>query len=656
MSKTVAQIYANNPSTTILDGDLIYMVQSPYTPGTDTAILGSNLKGLFLQKANNLSDLSNIPIARNNLGLSALATATPPLSLTLGGTGASLVASNGGIFYSNATTAAILAGTATAGQIIRSGASSAPSWSTATYPSAAGSAGNVLTSDGTNWNSTAPAASGIVNPGTINELAYYAATGSAVSGLATAASGTLITSAGGVPSISQTLPSAVQGNITSLGTISSGTWNGSIITGIYGGTGVNNGASTITVDGNFAMSGGFTFTGTLTGNTGVTFPTSGTLATTSQLPTPAALTKVDDTNVTLTLGGTPATALLEATSLTLGWTGQLSGTRGGTGVNNGSSTITIGGNVTFSGGFTFTGTITGNTSVTFPTSGTLATTAQLLTSPLTTKGDIWVWSTTNDRLPVATGDGKILQVSSGAATGLAYSTPTYPSASGSAGKILRSDGTNNVYTTSTFADTYTASNLLYSNGANTVTGLATANNGILTTDGSGVPSISNTVGAGLTMPSITFNTTTGVVGTTTNDNAAAGSVGEFVSSVVLVGSAVSLTTNVSKTITSISLTAGDWDVQGEFAPSGAATTVLQQITGAISLTNNTIDTTPATAAAKFASGTVSFTIGTSNLPYYTLSPCRISVSGTTTVYLVMNVTFITSTATGFGKITARRVR
>ena len=49
--------------------------------------------------------------------------------------------------------------------------------------------------------------------------------------------------------------------------------------------------------------------------------------------TPAALTKVDDTNVTLTLGGTPATALLQATSLTLGWSGQLSVARGGTGGN-----------------------------------------------------------------------------------------------------------------------------------------------------------------------------------------------------------------------------------------------------------------------------------------------------------------------------------
>lgn len=41
----------------------------------------------------------------------------------------------------------------------------------------------------------------------------------------------------------------------------------------------------------------------------------------------AALTKTDDTNVTLTLGGTPASSLLAATSLTLGWTGTLAAGR-----------------------------------------------------------------------------------------------------------------------------------------------------------------------------------------------------------------------------------------------------------------------------------------------------------------------------------------
>jgi len=52
-----------------------------------------------------------------------------------------------------------------------------------------------------------------------------------------------------------------------------------------------------------------------------------------QWSAPAALTKTDDTNVTLTLGGSASTALLNAASLTLGWTGTLAVTRGGTGLS-----------------------------------------------------------------------------------------------------------------------------------------------------------------------------------------------------------------------------------------------------------------------------------------------------------------------------------
>jgi hypothetical protein len=60
------------------------------------------------------------------------------------------------------------------------------------------------------------------------------------------------------------------------------------------------------------------------------------------------LTKSDDTNVTISLGGTPASALLQPVSLTLGWTGQLAVGRGGTGastltgvlIGNGTSAVT----------------------------------------------------------------------------------------------------------------------------------------------------------------------------------------------------------------------------------------------------------------------------------------------------------------------------
>jgi hypothetical protein len=53
-----------------------------------------------------------------------------------------------------------------------------------------------------------------------------------------------------------------------------------------------------------------------------------------QWSAPAALTKTDDTNVTLTLGGSASTSLLNAASLTLGWTGTLATSRGGTGLSS----------------------------------------------------------------------------------------------------------------------------------------------------------------------------------------------------------------------------------------------------------------------------------------------------------------------------------
>lgn len=57
-------------------------------------------------------------------------------------------------------------------------------------------------------------------------------------------------------------------------------------------------------------------------------------------------------------------------------------------------------------------------------------------------------------------------LSAGAAALPAWSTPTYPSASGTARKILVSDGTNNVYSTETWAVPGTSGNVLTSNGTN----------------------------------------------------------------------------------------------------------------------------------------------------------------------------------------------
>ncbi len=70
-----------------------------------------------------------------------------------------------------------------------------------------------------------------------------------------------------------------QTSITTLGTVGTGTWQGTVIAGQYGGTGVNNNGKTITLGGNLTTSGAFATTLTVTATTNVTLPTTGTLAT-----------------------------------------------------------------------------------------------------------------------------------------------------------------------------------------------------------------------------------------------------------------------------------------------------------------------------------------------------------------------------------------
>jgi hypothetical protein len=95
---------------------------------------------------------------------------TGTLNLTHGGTNASLTASNGGIVWSNATQMQILSGTATASQVLLSGASATPAWSTATYPATT----------------------------TVNQL-LYSSSANVIAGLATANSAMIFTTSAGVP-------------------------------------------------------------------------------------------------------------------------------------------------------------------------------------------------------------------------------------------------------------------------------------------------------------------------------------------------------------------------------------------------------------------------------------------------------------------------
>lgn len=131
-----------------------------------------------------------------------------------------------------------------------------------------------------------------------------------------------------------------QTSITTLGTITTGVWNGSTIGTVRGGTGF----SSYTVgDILFALD----------------------ATTLSKLPDVA-------TGNALISGGVGVAPAYGKIGLTTHVAGVLPAANGGTGVaNNAASTITI------SGSFASTFTLTGTTSVTFPTSGTLATTAQL---------------------------------------------------------------------------------------------------------------------------------------------------------------------------------------------------------------------------------------------------------------------------------------
>lgn len=152
---------------------------------------------------------------------------TFPISLTNGGTGASLTANNGGIVYSTASAMAILSGTATARQMLQSGASSAPAWSTATYPATT----------------------------TINRL-FYSSSNNVVNELATANSATLITNSSGVP--------AWTGSMTNGQVLIGSTGASPVLANLSAGPGVSisNGAGTITISGTGSGIGWTEVTGT----------------------------------------------------------------------------------------------------------------------------------------------------------------------------------------------------------------------------------------------------------------------------------------------------------------------------------------------------------------------------------------------------------
>jgi hypothetical protein len=139
-------------------------------------------------------------------------------------------------------------------------------------------------------------------------------------------------------------------------------------------------------------------------------------------------------------------------------------------------------------------------------------------------------------------------------------------------------------------------------------------------------------------------------GTTTNDDAAAGKIGEYLTAS---SSGTALSNGVGANIASVSLTAGDWDVQGRATYTTTATTTVSRLSQGISTVSGTVGTEA--SAFRLPSGTTLNTPAGGSL--IDITPVtRISLASTTTVYLVSNCSFGTSTMSADGSIRARRVR
>lgn len=144
-----------------------------------------------------------------------------------------------------------------------------------------------------------------------------------------------------------------------------------------------------------------------------------------------------------------------------------------------------------------------------------------------------------------------------------------------------------------------------------------------------------------------------LVGTTTNNNAAAGTVGEYISASVARSAITGINSTAANDITSISLTAGDWDVRGDFGLNPAGTTTMSYLAGWISATSATDPGAPNSGAYFLLEG---ITIAAGNPLCFPAGTIRLSLAATTTVYLSIFPIFSLSTAGAFGFIGARRVR
>lgn len=145
-----------------------------------------------------------------------------------------------------------------------------------------------------------------------------------------------------------------------------------------------------------------------------------------------------------------------------------------------------------------------------------------------------------------------------------------------------------------------------------------------------------------------------VQGTTTNDNAPAGFIGEFASATLASGSAINFaSSSTPRDVISMPLTSGDWDVRANIDVSNSSSpSSVQFASGWISATSATIPTRP---DGSFSQQVLGGGLLTGDIALC-CGPKRFSLASNTTVYLSGMASYSGGQMTGYGIITARRVR
>ncbi|HMD00285.1 MAG TPA: hypothetical protein VKH37_09030, partial [Ferruginibacter sp.] len=210
-----------------------------------------------------------------------------------------------------------------------------------------------------------------------------------------------------------------QSSITTLGTIGTGVWNGTLIDPTYGGTGINNGTKTITLGGNLVTSGAYATTLTVTGTTNATIPSgTNTLYSTksASITSSQLLTSLSDATGTgaAVFGSTPtlATPVINglptgtgvasaATASTLVARDANANTRINNNINGYSTTVTAAGTTTLTVGSSRLQFFTGSSTQTMklPVTSTLVTGQQFQVTNLSS-GNVTVQSSGGNTVQV----------------------------------------------------------------------------------------------------------------------------------------------------------------------------------------------------------------------------------------------------------------